>query len=162
MFKVFQKHSQIITVKSKCMWISSTVEDSVYNYNSSYSLPIGGFWNNYLSHLFGNPPLGGLFTLSLVYGDFRIGLPSSLYSHRPANGEVSQNGKKCQNSQNAHPQIMGTSVYIDTMFGHLVAQFQGNLSNICQEITLLRQNYDRISLCSDRLVAHAISNASIS
>src|SRR6266436_5308587 len=30
------------------------LEDSVYN--PSYSLPIGGFSNNYLSHLFGNPP----------------------------------------------------------------------------------------------------------
>src|SRR5258705_11371039 len=49
------------------------LEDSVYN--PSYSLPIGGFSNNYLSHLFGNLgilPLGGLFTLSFVYGDFRV------------------------------------------------------------------------------------------
>src|SRR5258705_4402404 len=30
------------------------LEDSVYN--PSYSLPIGGFSNNYLSHIFGNPP----------------------------------------------------------------------------------------------------------
>src|SRR5260221_303171 len=30
------------------------LEDFVYN--PSYSLPTGGFSNNYLSHLFGNPP----------------------------------------------------------------------------------------------------------